>query len=113
MSGAVAAVHKAGEYWCPFTWLQYGSTRNPTTLENEPGFTDQGTLWGSLEELSGAELIRFGYLQSRVDCKIRLRNWPDVTARDRLVFLDTVYEIDSVRWGCNELICSAYRQAVS
>ena len=91
--------NRAGDYNQTFVWLQRTSTRDSSYGQRQETFTPSSTvLWGHLEDLSGAERIDYGFRQTSTDCKIRIRGYPAVNAKDRLQHKVTgeLYGIDAV-----------------
>lgn len=97
---------QAGDYESSLTWLVRSVTKNTSTGQDVETFTDNGILWGSVSSDTAIEANAFGALQSQSTGSIRLRQYPDVKATDRLIYrnFETTYMITGVRWGNNETI---------
>ena len=66
------------------TWLRRTIVKSVTTGQDVETFTANGTLWGSLKELSASKRLAYGVTNSAVDTEVHLRQFPSVDAKDRL-----------------------------
>jgi head-tail adaptor len=101
----------AGQYKDRLTWLKRTVAKNPTNGQDEETFTENGFLWGSVELTTGRKATDYGAEQTGADATIRLRNYPTVSALDRLELQTEgeLWVIDHVRRGDNELICEVMK----
>jgi SPP1 family predicted phage head-tail adaptor len=101
----------AGQYKDRLTWLKRTVTKNPNNGQDEETFTVNGSLWGSVEPTTGRKAIDYGAEQTGADATIRLRNYPTVSALDRLELPaeGELWVIDHVRRGDNELVCEVVK----
>lgn len=101
----------AGTYKDRLKWLKRIITKNPTNGQDEESFEDNGSLWGSVELTTGRKAIDYGAEQTGADATIRLRNYPTVSALDRLELTaeGELWVIDHVRRGDNELVCEVVK----
>jgi head-tail adaptor len=101
----------AGQYKDRLTWLKRTVAKNPNNGQDEETFTENGFLWGSVELTTGRKSIDYGAEQTGADATIRLRNYPTVSALDRLELKaeGELWVIDHVRRGDNELICEVMK----
>jgi len=77
-------------------------------------YTTYATVWGSIEPLSGKELLNAQQQQAEVTIRIKIRYLSTVTEKDRVLFGDDVYEITSAinkdkRNEFLELLCKEVR----
>lgn len=101
----------ASKYNRGFTWMQRSTVKDATTGQDQEVFTPNGLLFGSLETDSSSEAVEYGSLQAQADATITLRQWPQVSALDRLIdrqfgqtWVLTGVRIDYPR---NETVCRA------
>lgn len=102
---------KAGEYKDRLKWLKRTTTKNPNNGQDEETFTDNGSLWASVELTTGRKAIDYGAEQTGSEATIRIRNFPSVSALDRLELTSEGewWVIDHVRRGDNELVCDVMK----
>lgn len=87
-------------------------TRDTVSGEDVLTFTDSGYhLWCDTEETNSRLQTDYGAPQTGADATIRIRNYPDVSAQDRLIddFFGFVWIIESISYGDNEIIATASR----
>jgi len=77
-------------------------------------YATYATVWGSIEPLSGKELLNAQQQQAEVTIRIKIRYLSTVTEKDRVLFGDDVYEITSAinkdkRNEFLELLCKEVR----
>lgn len=101
----------AGSYSDRFVWRRRTSEKDPASGQEREAFSDNGTLWGVLEEPAGRRQADYGAEQTGADATIRVRNWPALSALDRLYLPEwgELWVIDSVARGDNELVCRVRR----
>lgn len=104
----------SGNYDRQFTWLRR-STSQDDTGEDVESWASNGTLWGSLKEMSASKQLAYGMQDSQATMEIRFRQFPTVDAKDRLQDLrfDQLLVIDGVMFsfGTNETVVYAYSLA--
>ena len=86
-------------------------TKNPQTGQDEETFTPAEWLWATVESLTGRRQRDYGADQTGADAVIRVRNWPTLSALDRLsrpVWGET-YVIDTIAYGDNETVCTCIK----
>jgi head-tail adaptor len=90
---------QAGQYNQRFEWLQCTRTSDGTTGDSPKSYVSQGYLWGSASLESANEQTEFGAVRPTVVGTVTLRNWPGVSALDRLVYVQwgDTYLVDGVR----------------
>ena len=109
----------AGNYNWAFTWLQCVRTADGTTGDKPKSYTSNGILWGSAKLESANVENEFGAVRSVVTGTVRLRNWPDITTLDRLLWTPSsgteTLIIDGVRkdWDANETVLDVHAVAGS
>lgn len=100
-----------GTYSESFTWLQRSTTRDTSTGADVEDFTSNGTLWGSIEPSTGQESMSYGDKISQSVAIIKLRQFPAVSALDRLLHKRSglTYDITGryVNWLANEVVLQA------
>lgn len=101
----------AGKYGYRFQWLQCVRTTDTSTGDRPKTYAENGYLWGSIDVSSASEQDEFGAVRETVSGTVRLRQFPEVSALDRLYLSewDETYLIDGVRWGDNEMICDVHK----
>jgi head-tail adaptor len=99
----------AGDYNKRFKWLKCTKALDATYGQQKESWADHGYLWGQLEELSGSTLLAYAARQAETTCRIKIRNYPPLSAFDRLVWLNQTYIIDGISRGTNELVVEAHR----
>lgn len=97
----------AGEYRQRLVWLKR-TTSKGTTGQDEETFTDNGRLWCAVSDGSGRQYRAYGSEQSGSDFTVRVRNFPALSALDRLQAYGSgeLYVIESIGRGENELVCT-------
>lgn len=104
----------ASFYLEPFTWKRRRPNVN-TELgsdDNTPNaWQNLGTLFGSLESNQGSLQDYNGVQDGVTTGTIRLRDYPSVSVRDRLVDqqFDEVWRITGMYRGDNEIVCQVER----
>lgn len=73
-----------GKYNRPFTWLRRSVSKDNNTGQDVELFTANGTLWGSIQELSASKRLAFGMQNSQADVEIHIRQFPTLDPKDRL-----------------------------
>lgn len=101
----------AGEYADRLTWKKRTAVKNPANGEDEEVFTDSGLLWCAVEEGSGRKQTDYGAEQSGEETTVRIRNYPAVSALDRLFSGEwgELWIIEDIARGNNELVCRCHR----
>lgn len=89
----------AGDFSQPYTWDRYSTTLDAATGQLVPHYTSNGTLWGSLQTIVGMTGTEYASTQSQSEAIITLRQWPTVSALDRLTSLQfgDLYTITGTR----------------
>lgn len=102
---------RAGEYDTRLRWLQCVKTINTTNGDREGVFVPNGYLWCAVEETNSRRQSEYNATQTGADVEIRVRNYPDLEATDRLQDVESgyVYKLDGIRNGDDELIVDGYR----
>jgi head-tail adaptor len=99
----------AGKYNQAFTWQLRTISKNTTNGQEEENFSDNGTLWGEMVLTNGQEQDEYGALQAVSEGTVRLRQFPNISALDRLLHkhFQDVYVIRGVHRDQknNETIC--------
>jgi head-tail adaptor len=103
-------MRQAGKYDSRLTWKKRTATKNPQNGQDEETFNDNGFLWAGVEADTGRVLRDYGSEQTGADVTIRVRNYPALSALDRLYSSEwnETYIIESIGRGNNELICTAF-----
>lgn len=75
--------------------------QSKTVVQNDYGeetvvWTDERSVWASIEPLRGREYIEAKTLQATVDHRIRMRYLADLTPVKRIRYGERVFEIESV-----------------
>lgn len=91
-------MHNSGYYDQAFTWLIRIPTKNEDDGQIVEDFTENGTLWGHLELTNGTEQDEYGALMSVAQGQVILRQFPTITALDRIKHkhFDEMYVIQGV-----------------
>lgn len=99
----------AGQYGDRLQWLARSINKNAQTGQDEESFDFVGYLWASVEDMTGRRQRDYGANETGADATIRVRNWPGVSALDRLTRpeWEEAYVIESIAYGDNETICTA------
>lgn len=99
----------AGEYCDRVEWLQRSIEKDTTNGQDKELFTSVGYLWASVELNSGRRQRDYGADQTGADATVRIRNYPAVSALDRLVLgeWNEVWVLENIRRGDNEIIAEA------
>jgi head-tail adaptor len=90
-------------------WLK--ATRLPNTLgQPEESFALNGYLWCQVESNQGRKQEDYGAERTGITATIRIRNYPEITALDRLESVEwgDLWVIESIGRGDNELIADCY-----
>lgn len=85
-------------------WLKQSESLDSTYSGVEESFRKAGTLWASVETLNAQEQMYHGMRGVIIDVTIRVCNYPAISHKDRLQQGGTVYEIDGITPGDNELV---------
>lgn len=62
-----------------------------------PSWTTVASRWAEIVPLAGKELIQAQQIKATISHLIRLRYYPDLTAKLRIVFKERVFGIENVR----------------
>lgn len=100
-----------GAYNRPFVWLKRTVTKNTSTGQEEETFGNNGTLWGSIKELSASKRLAYGMQNSQADMEIHLRQWPSIDSKDRLreTKFNQLLVIDGITHDEQDTIIYAHR----
>jgi head-tail adaptor len=100
----------AGGYGDRMTWKKRTTVKNALG-EDEEVFADNGFLWSAIDLGSGRNNTDYGAEQTGADAIIRVRNWPGLSALDRLYSAewDELWIIDNIVRGDNELVCNCVK----
>lgn len=102
-------MNKTGSYNNRCTWLQR-STSTSSIGQQEETFSSNGYLWCAIDNVSGRKQTDYGAQRTGNYSTIRIRNYPAITAVDRLQDnLDNIWVIESITKGDNETICDCYK----
>ena len=101
---------KAGDYANRLTWRKRTVTTDTTSGEEIESFADNGFLWCAFSTFVGRVRRDYGSDQTSADLTVRVRNYPALSALDRLYSSewDETYVIDSIGRGDNELVCDCF-----
>jgi head-tail adaptor len=101
----------AGKYAERLTWKRRTTTKNTVNGQDVETFIDNGFLWANIEITSGRKQTDYGAEQHGADATIRVRNWPTLSALDRLYSAewDELWIIANLRRGDNELVCECVK----
>jgi len=94
----------AGNYPDRLRRLVRSTDKNAQNGQDEETFTPGAYYWCRVETPNGRRQKDYGATQTGADVTIFVRNFPTLTALDRLTDGATVYVVESVRPGVNELI---------
>lgn len=103
----------AGDYNQPFTWLLRTTTKDSTgnapTGQDVETFTSNGLLWGQMFTDTAVEANAYGSLQTQSTATIRFRQWPTLSAMDRVVHeqFGETYMVTGIRRDGPDTICEA------
>jgi head-tail adaptor len=86
-----------------------GQTTNTSNGQDVESFPSGAAYWCRVDEFNGRKQREYGAQQSGADATIYVRNWPELSALDRLTDGVDVWVIESIKRGFNELICTANR----
>lgn len=104
---------EAGRYDHPFAWMKRTAQGGGKDSFGQPAdsFASQGTLWGSLDDLSGGRASAKESDGTKVTATVKVQNYPAVVAGDRLVDgqWSETWTVDSVARGDNELVLDVSR----
>ncbi len=102
----------SGKYNRPITWLQRSTSKDSLGQDKET-FASNGTLWGSIEEMSATRQLAFGMLNSQATMVIKLRQYPAVSPNDRLREKrhNQLLIIDGISHGENETVIYCHKIA--
>lgn len=96
----------AGQYSTRFEWFQFALGEADSFGQRADSFNSQGFLWGALEDVATGEAEKLTRQTATLTATIRLRNYPELAARDALDDADgTRWFVHAVRYGENETVC--------
>lgn len=98
----------AGQYPDRLQRLVRSVTKDPNNGQEEETFTAGDYYWCRLEYPTGRRQRQYGAEQTGADVTIFVRNYPTLTALDRLTDGTTTFILDNIRPGDNELIADGY-----
>ncbi len=100
-----------GNYPDRMTWLVRSTTTDTTNGQPVESFTPSGSLWCRVEETNGRRQRDYGVEQPGADAVIYVRNYPNLSALDRLQSLQwgDIFQIEHVHRGKNELVIQAFK----
>jgi head-tail adaptor len=98
----------AGNYPDRLRRLVRSVTKNTDNGQDEESFTPGDWYWCRVEVTNGRRQQDYGANQTGADVTITFRNYPTLSALDRMTDGTTVYELDNIRQGDNELIADGY-----
>lgn len=100
----------AGQYSDRLQRLVRSTTKDNTTGQDQEIFTPGAYYWCSVEPVAGRRQTQYGGEQTGVDVTVRVRNWPELSALDRLYNAewDETYIIETITRGDNETIAEGY-----
>lgn len=104
-------MNKAGEYFDRAQWLKRSTTKDAATGQDVEAFPANGYLWCAVEINSARRQESLGATQTGVTATVRIRNFPTVSALDRLYLPEwaETWILETVRRGDNELFAEAHR----
>lgn len=91
-----------------FVWELYSTSRDAYG-EEVPSYTNNGNLWGYLEQIKGTESRVQGSFNTSLEAIIRINNLPSVKHKDRLLDGSDVWEITGIVQEWNELLIEAVK----
>lgn len=97
----------AGNFTDRLQRLVRSTTKNTDNGQDEETFTPGDWYWCRIEVTGGRRQEDYGAMQTGADATIFIRNTPALTALDRMQDDTTVYVLDNIRQGDNELIVEA------
>lgn len=100
----------AGNYYRKFTWMIYTLTTDEDTNQDIESWEEGPRLWGYISANKKLKQENeFGIPKHESQVEIRIRNWVEIDARDRLVdsWFGGTYRIEGRHWGDNEVILEA------
>lgn len=71
-------------------------TRDPETGAVISDWSEVAKLWAEVAPLSAREFVASQAVQSEVSARITIRYRADITAKDRIVYRDKIYNIEGV-----------------
>lgn len=98
----------AGTYSTRLRWWQCVRTVDALGQPTER-FRSNGYLWASIDIESPTRQQQYGGQHSGADADIRIRQFPSVSALDRLEDAGDIWVIESISRGTNELVCRCSR----
>lgn len=103
-------MNKAADYSDRCQWLKRSTNKDSTTGQDVESFTANGYLWCAVEPNAGRDQTDYGSRQKGQDGTIRIRNYPAVSALDRLYRPEwgQTWILDSFYYGDNETVCTAH-----
>ena len=101
----------AGKYADRLTWKRRTITKNTVNGQDEEAFVDNGFLWGNIDLTAGRKQTDYGSPQTGADATIRVRNYPALSALDRLYSAEwgELWIVANLRRAENELICECVK----
>ncbi len=98
----------AGDYTTRLQRLVYSPIPNTSYGGENINHVPGSFYWCNLERQSGRNSQQYGATLTGAEVVVRVRNYPALTAQDRLTDGETVIILDTVRRGDNELIAEGY-----
>lgn len=103
--------HQGGEYRDRLRWFRRTTRKDSQTGQDIEVFTANGYLWASIESITGRRARDYGADQPGGLSEIRIRQYPAVSALDRLEAVEwrEVWILEDIARGDNEIIATAHR----
>jgi head-tail adaptor len=98
---------QAGQYPTRLRRLVRSTSKDAANGQDEETFTPGAYYWCRVEMPNGRRQRDYGAIQTGADVTVFVRNYPTLTALDRLTDGNTTLILESVRAGENEWICEA------
>lgn len=98
----------AGNYPDRLRRLVRSVTKNTANGQDEESFTQGDYYWCDIEYTNGRRQTDYGATQTGADVTITFRNYPTLSALDRMTDGTSTYVIDNIRYGDNELIADGF-----
>jgi head-tail adaptor len=101
--------NKAGVYNERLHWMKRSNTKD-NIGQDVASYTHDGYLWANVEPETGRRQDDYGADQAGQNGTIRIRNYPTVSALDRLYRpeWEQTWIIDSIVYGEDEIIVAAH-----
>jgi head-tail adaptor len=102
---------KAGDYNTRLEWLRKSKGSRDSFGQREDPYTPAGYLWGAVEDVAAGRTTEKQSEKQLTSATIRIRNFPDVAAGDKLreVASGAEWEVLTVVDGDNEIEIEAER----